>query len=118
MDRERSRQLKSLIEWAGQIGALSFKEALSEERIDSRLAGTELDSVVLERGAGFVVNGGEDRGTVDEGDSRDCLVGDGQIPGRDCSVERRKGHFHKRWRIHGGHTKRSRKRRSSGRWGG
>ena len=54
------------------------------------MAGTELDPVVLERGAGLVVDGGEDRGTVDEGDSWDCLVGDGQIPGRDCSVERRK----------------------------
>ena len=29
-DRERSRRLKSLIEWAGRIEALSFTESLSD----------------------------------------------------------------------------------------
>ena len=55
------------------------------------MAGTELDPVVLEQGTGLVVDGGEDRGAVDERDSRDCLVGDGQIPGWDCLAEGRKG---------------------------
>ena len=65
-------------------------EALTKEGIDSRLAGTELNPVVLEWGRGFVVDGG----TVDEGDSWDWLMGDGQIPGWDCSVERWEGqHF-------------------------
>ena len=55
------------------------------------MAGTEFDPAFLEGGRGFVVDGGDDRGAVDEGDCRDGLVGDGQIPGWDCEVEGRKG---------------------------
>ena len=67
------------------------------EGIDSRLTGTELDPTLLERGGGLVVDGGDDRRAVDEGDCRDGFMGDGQIPRRDSAVEGRKG-----WPLVGG----------------
>ena len=61
------------------------------EGVDSCLTGTELDPTLLERGGGLVVDGGDDRRTVDEGNSQEGFVGNGQIPRRDGAVEGRKG---------------------------
>ena len=52
------------------------------EGVNPRLMGTELGPTLLERGGGFVVDRRDDRGTVDEGDCRESLVGDRQIPRR------------------------------------
>ena len=73
------------------LGAPELCEALFMEGVNSRLTGTELGPTLLERGGGLVVDGGDDRRTVDEGDSREGLVGNGQIPRRDGAVEGRKG---------------------------
>ena len=61
------------------------------EGAHSRLTGTKLGPTLLERGGGLVVNSGDDRRAVDEGNCREGLVGDGQIPRRDGAVEGQKG---------------------------
>ena len=63
-----------------ELRAPDSSGTLSVEGVNPRLAGTELGPTLLEKGGGFVVNCRDDRGTVDEGDSREGLVGDRQIP--------------------------------------